>query len=570
MATMIGLLMILLGIFLILPAAMALGPSVFAAPSKQPLLNFVANFLVCLFGIVIPVAVFLVSAEIIPEWVGEAKHGWIDCFPVGKLALTPLVLWANWSLYRFQVFEPPNPPPKYIVQGLLLGAIVSVVCFVMGVISTETALYPGLVLPLYVMVWYSVAAVFAIQSARLKSWEYLVPLGISVPFWIGSVFLSVSSYHSLPKTAPECFVVTAASRGHRRLVGPFFPMFRNGGLREANQQLFRFWRFEAIWQSCFPRMHALFRRVYNRMGPILARRIRSPWAADFIYLALKPLELAATALANLAAFCRARQNTTKEKDMNHAKQIQHFVNNQRNRREPDWTAPISVPAHVLAPVLRSIEQFRLGDGGGPASLIAHDAESFRGSTAEMRRIVDLWFAEEAEHARLLGCAVKRFGGRVIESHWSFTAFCLCRRALGVRFELQVLTLTELVSTAYYRMLRKYSPDGPLAAMCELILRDEAGHVAFQRDRIAASGCPRRGLRGWLWRIQFLLCGYAAGTMLWVNHAPGLKAIGGTRAEFYREITRLITRFIRSLQPAAEPPRVAARWAQPIGQPQTIH
>jgi hypothetical protein len=209
-----------------------------------------------------------------------------------------------------------------------------------------------------------------------------------------------------------------------------------------------------------------------------------------------------------------------------------------------------------------VEQFRLGDGGGPASLIAYDRESFRGSSEEMRQIVDLWFAEEAEHARLLGGAVKRFGGRFIYSHWSFTAFCLCRRLLGVRFELQVLTLTELVSTAYYRMLRAHSPDGPLAAMCELILRDEAGHVAFQRDRIMAAGNPRPGWRGWFWRWQFIACGYAAGTMLWINHAPCLKAIGGSRAGFYGEITRQITRFLRSLRRAPKPQGAAALWAKP--------
>lgn len=251
--------------------------------------------------------------------------------------------------------------------------------------------------------------------------------------------------------------------------------------------------------------------------------------------------------------------------MNHARWIEHFTHNQQNRPEPDWSAPVNVPFVVLAPVLQSIEQFRLGDGGGPASLIAFNRESFRGRTDEMRQIVDLWFAEEAEHARLLGCAVRRFGGRIITSHWSFTAFCLCRRVLGVRFELQVLTLTELVSTAYYRMLRQHSPDGPLAAMCELILRDEAGHVAFQRDRLMSAGCPNPGLRGWWWRIQFLVCGYAAGTMLWVNHRPCLKAIGGTGGEFYSEITRQMTHFIRSLRRKST--RVPALWAKaPVGFP----
>jgi hypothetical protein len=246
--------------------------------------------------------------------------------------------------------------------------------------------------------------------------------------------------------------------------------------------------------------------------------------------------------------------------MNHAKWIAYFKRNQENRREPDWKLPITVSPHVLAPLLRSIEQFRLGDGGGPASLIAFDRETFRSQTEAMREIVDLWFAEEAGHARLLGEAVKRFGGRIITSHWSFTAFLLCRRALGVRFELQVLTLTELVSTAYYRMLRAHSPDGPLAAMCELILRDEAGHLAFQRERIAAAGIPSPGLRGAFWRFQFLCCGYGAATMLWLNHAPGLKAIGGSRGEFYREATRQLLRFIRSLGHVRVGQPIPALWA----------
>jgi hypothetical protein len=264
----------------------------------------------------------------------------------------------------------------------------------------------------------------------------------------------------------------------------------------------------------------------------------------------------------LGKFDAAHASSNQTKDiMNYAKWIERFKRNKQNRPEPDWAAPVNIRPEVLAPLLRSVEQFRLGDGGGPASLIAFNREKFRSRSDEMRQIVDLWFAEEAEHSRLLGCAVRRFGGRIITSHWSFTAFCFCRRVLGVRFELQVLTLTELVSTGYYRMLRNHSPDGPLAAMCELILRDEAGHVAFQRDRLASDGCPERGLRGWLWQIQFLLCGYAAGTVLWISHAPCLKAIGGTRSEFYSEITRQITRFIRSLGKQVKPERVPAQWAK---------
>ena len=84
--------------------------------------------------------------------------------------------------------------------------------------------------------------------------------------------------------------------------------------------------------------------------------------------------------------------------MNHAKWIAYFKRNKQSRPEPDWGSPLNVPPRILVPVLRSVEQFRLGDGGGPASLIAFDRENFRSSSEEMRQIVDLWFAEEAEHA----------------------------------------------------------------------------------------------------------------------------------------------------------------------------
>jgi len=238
--------------------------------------------------------------------------------------------------------------------------------------------------------------------------------------------------------------------------------------------------------------------------------------------------------------------------MNYSKWIAHFARNRQDRPEPDWSAPITVRPDILAALLPSLEQFRLGDGGGPASLIAHDAERFRGRTTEMRFLVDRWFAEEAEHARLLGCAVDRFGGRRITSHWSFTAFCLCRRALGVRFELQVLLLTELVSTAYYRLLRRHSPDAPLAAMCALILRDEAGHVAFHRDRLAAAGRSPIGLDGALWQAQFWLCGLAAATVLWTSHGRCLAAIGGSRAEYFGEVRHELKRFIVLLCRAVEP------------------
>jgi hypothetical protein len=250
---------------------------------------------------------------------------------------------------------------------------------------------------------------------------------------------------------------------------------------------------------------------------------------------------------------RVRETTIEHPPLAVEHWIRHFRRNKGNRIEPEWTTPIMLSPDVVRPLVRSLEQFQLGDGGGPADLIARDRERFLSFCTGARTLVNLWFAEEREHSRLLGRAVARFGGHCIEGHWSFSAFCFSRKWFGVRFELTVLLLTEIVSTVYYRLLRRYCDDDAVRSMCRLILRDEAGHVAFHRDRLARAG-RHSGIYGWrLWKFAFRMLGFAAGTMLWVNHAPCLRAVGATTAEFYCEVWKEESRFLRRLQKEAEPP-----------------
>jgi hypothetical protein len=248
--------------------------------------------------------------------------------------------------------------------------------------------------------------------------------------------------------------------------------------------------------------------------------------------------------------------------MNLNQWITHFERNRQHRPEPDWGAPIRLSENQITRLLPSLEQFQLGDGGGPASLIAHDAERFRGQTDQTRQVVDLWFTEEREHSRLLGRLVARFGGHPIKSHWSFSAFCLSRRILGVDFELTVLLLTEIVSTAYYRVLRRHANDDALKAVCSLILRDEGGHVAFHRDRLSSAAETDPGAFGWIWRTKFRLLGYAAATMLWANHGKCLAPLGATTPAFYGEVRLELSRFIGRLDRKVPwTPSAAARPSQ---------
>lgn len=225
--------------------------------------------------------------------------------------------------------------------------------------------------------------------------------------------------------------------------------------------------------------------------------------------------------------------------------INHFRQNRKNRTEPNWEAPFPLRNHPEKnrELVRSLEQFQLGDGGGPGYLIAWNLNRYFTKYPAMKELVDLWFTEEKEHSRLLGEAVERFCGTPIERHWSFSVFCLVRRFLGVRFEFYALLLTEIVSNNYYKMLRKYSTDPALRQMCDLIIRDETGHIAFHRARLAfeMDGKARLGSG---WAVMMRLLALAAGTMLWVNHNRALQQFGATTFEFYLNFLDETERFIR--------------------------
>ncbi|MEM9148509.1 MAG: ferritin-like domain-containing protein [Pseudomonadota bacterium] len=216
--------------------------------------------------------------------------------------------------------------------------------------------------------------------------------------------------------------------------------------------------------------------------------------------------------------------------------IAHFHRNRQDRPEPDWDAPLTMEPRAHHLLTRSLEQFQLGDGGGPARLIAWNARRRLAADPLFARQAALWFAEEKEHSRLLGEAVRRYGGRPITGHWSFSCFLFCRRCFGLGVELTVLLMTEIASTAYYRLMQRHCGDSALEQMCALILRDEAAHILFHGDRMR-----RRGA-GLLGRRSRRMLGHAAATMLWVNHGPALRALGATTGAFYGELRRELDRF----------------------------
>lgn len=88
----------------------------------------------------------------------------------------------------------------------------------------------------------------------------------------------------------EHYLCTVAAGGHRKLVKPLRLGVRHGHQVIVNRQLCVANAFEQILEERTPRFHRAVRGFYDKYGFPVARLIRSSYAADAVYLLMKPLE----------------------------------------------------------------------------------------------------------------------------------------------------------------------------------------------------------------------------------------------------------------------------------------
>src|SRR5262249_23309858 len=137
--------------------------SVLALPAlakKASWKRFLLSAFLSFFVVVLPLAFFLLSTFLTPEAKDVCHAGWIDCFQTGKLALTPFVLWAIAALYAVEIYQVEDRTRRWIVQGLFIGAIISSICVVFGLVTcvSDTASLLLLLVPFYTAVWYVLRA----------------------------------------------------------------------------------------------------------------------------------------------------------------------------------------------------------------------------------------------------------------------------------------------------------------------------------------------------------------------------------------------------------------------------
>jgi hypothetical protein len=108
--------------------------------------------------------------------------------------------------------------------------------------------------------------------------------------WRFGILKTLELYAALPANPPNCYIATAAARGHARIVGSREVILANGQSMRVNAQLQRLKCGELALLETFPYMHKTLRIIYDVVGKKLARRMQNPFLADVAYIFLKPFE----------------------------------------------------------------------------------------------------------------------------------------------------------------------------------------------------------------------------------------------------------------------------------------
>jgi|GEM_PF-1917823 len=270
--------------------------------------------------VIMPIIWLSLSSGFIAIYQGEKGYSWFYHIHDGTAGLTllPIYIIASFSLGR-AIWD-----QKYLMTSgtnFILVATLTIIAtwYVYATLFlhlTKSGPGPELeflaILPALAGLNYLaiLRIILLLNRLRFQVWSLAAwLLAVAISLWI-KYLLAKDFYDKLPNMPEnygECFIVSTAAQGHPLMVRSWIDPMTG---QRINQQLRTFKTFEQMLSSYFPTWYRLLRRLYNKIGPIVAQTLRQPWQADIMYLLLKPLELLANISLQAELFWNQRQRKT--------------------------------------------------------------------------------------------------------------------------------------------------------------------------------------------------------------------------------------------------------------------
>jgi hypothetical protein len=199
------------------------------------------------------------------------------------------IAWGIVRLFRYSISSGKHWAAPVLATVIGLAGVFLFPYFIMACIVSATP---------WAVFAYGAVSLRLVKSTSNRHWQFSLAQLLAAVFWsaayCGPWRLSIKmmwiEYAKLPTSPPQCYVATAAARGHQRWVRAEFVPLSSGETSPANDQLRYLKAAELAMEATCPTMHRTVRRAYDRLGPPAATLLVHPLLADAAYVALKPAE----------------------------------------------------------------------------------------------------------------------------------------------------------------------------------------------------------------------------------------------------------------------------------------
>jgi hypothetical protein len=218
--------------------------------------------------------------------------------------------------------------------------------------------------------------------------------------------------------------------------------------------------------------------------------------------------------------------------------LKYFEYNRENRPRLYFADAVSFSPELRLPLIRSLQRFQIGETGEGKHL-RRFARTLRDPVYE--QCIDLFIKEEQSHARILAEMIATLDGTLLDWHWTDLAFIGLRRMLGLKTEIFILLIAEIVGKCFYLQCARAVPNQRMATAFSLIVVDEIAHLEFHceflEQRLRKMPETGRYFVYWCWAAIF----HAACLVFVWDHRATLEALNVTPRGFLADCTKTFHR-----------------------------
>lgn len=215
----------------------------------------------------------------------------------------------------------------------------------------------------------------------------------------------------------------------------------------------------------------------------------------------------------------------------------YFQNNKNDRVDFKF-AHNAIPLAIRAPLIRSLQRFQIGETGEGKHLRKYASTT---GDQDYMQCIDLFIKEEQYHATVLAQMIQCMDGELLNWHWSDIAFIGLRRMLGLKTELFILLIAEIIGKCFYKACANGMENARIRDAFSLIVLDEIGHLEFHCEfmNIQMKALPGfvRQFTYFMWCILF----FTACLVFIADHIESLNALKVAPRDFLNDCARTFYR-----------------------------